>query len=70
MAGRLGGSGPIALSGRVASTFHSFAYALVRRYSPPGLTGAPLQLLSAPEAGRRLQRILTRAPESVVWPSR
>ncbi|MEZ5192049.1 MAG: UvrD-helicase domain-containing protein [Nocardioides sp.] len=68
VAGRLGGGGPIALSGGVASTFHSFAYALIRRYSPPELYDAPLRLLSAPEQDVVLQQILTRAPETVVWP--
>ena len=33
----------------MCSTFHSFAYALIRRYSPAELYEAPLRLLSAPE---------------------
>ena len=32
----------------LSSTFHSFAYALVRRYAPAELYAAPLRLLSAP----------------------
>ncbi|MFL6131475.1 MAG: ATP-dependent helicase [Nocardioidaceae bacterium] len=52
----------------LSSTFHSFAYGLVRRYSPPELYAAPLRLLSAPEQDVVLQELLTNAPESVVWP--
>ena len=52
----------------LSSTFHSFAYGLVRRYSPPELYAAPLRLLSAPEQDVVLQELLTDAPESVVWP--
>ncbi len=50
------------------STFHSFAYSLVRRYSPTDLYAAPLRLLSAPEQDVVLSELLTTAPESVVWP--
>ncbi len=52
----------------VSSTFHSFAYGLVRRYSPAELYAAPLRLLSAPEQDVVLQELLTDAPESVRWP--
>src|SRR3954451_22536314 len=52
----------------LSSTFHSFAYGLVRRYSPVDLYAAPLRLLSAPEQDVILQELLTNAPESVVWP--
>src|SRR3954454_11641655 len=52
----------------LSSTFDSFAYGLVRRYSPPELYAAPLRLLSAPEQDVVLQELLTNAPESVVWP--
>ena len=52
----------------LSSTFHSFAYGLVRRYSAPELYAAPLRLLSAPEQDVVLQELLTDAPESVVWP--
>ena len=55
-------------SGSVASTFHSFAYQLVRRYAPSELYAAPLRLLSAPEQDVILQELLTDAPESVRWP--
>ncbi|KRE95289.1 DNA helicase UvrD [Nocardioides sp. Soil774] len=50
------------------STFHSFAYSLVRRYAPTELYAAPLRLLSAPEQDVVLSELLTTAPESVVWP--
>ena len=52
----------------MSSTFHSFAYALVRRYAPPELYAAPLRLLSAPEQDVVLQTLLSEAPESVRWP--
>ncbi|HET9421603.1 MAG TPA: ATP-dependent DNA helicase [Nocardioides sp.] len=52
----------------LASTFHSFAYGLVRRYSPTELYAAPLRLLSAPEQDVVLQELLTDNPESVRWP--
>lgn len=50
------------------STFHSFAYSLVRRYAPTELYAAPLRLLSAPEQDVVLSELLTTAPESVAWP--
>ena len=52
----------------LCSTFHSFAYGLIRAYSPTGLYDAPLRLLSAPEADVVLRELLTDAPESVAWP--
>lgn len=52
----------------LSSTFHSFAYGLVRRFSPADLYAAPLRLLSAPEQDVVLQELLTDAPESVRWP--
>lgn len=52
----------------LSSTFHSFAYALVRRYAPAELYAAPLRLLSAPEQDVVLQELLTDNPESVRWP--
>ncbi len=52
----------------LASTFHSFAYGLVRRYAPTELYAAPLRLLSAPEQDVVLQELLTDNPESVRWP--
>ncbi len=58
------------LSGAVSSTFHSFAYGLVRRFAPAELYAAPLTLLSAPEADVVLQELLADSPESVRWPER
>jgi superfamily I DNA/RNA helicase/RecB family exonuclease len=56
------------LSSNLSSTFHSFAYGLVRRYAPAELYAAPLRLLSAPEQDVVLQELLTDTPESVRWP--
>ncbi len=56
------------MSTTLSSTFHSFAYALIRRYSPAELYEAPLRLLSAPEQDVVLRELLTDHPESVVWP--
>ncbi|WP_235536086.1 ATP-dependent helicase [Nocardioides sp. Root190] len=55
---------------QLSSTFHSFAYALVRRYAPAELYEAPLRLLSAPEQDVVLRELLTDHPESVRWPDR
>jgi superfamily I DNA/RNA helicase/RecB family exonuclease len=55
---------------QLSSTFHSFAYALVRRYAPSGLYEAPLRLLSAPEQDVVLRELLADHPESVRWPDR
>ncbi len=52
----------------LCSTFHSFAYGLIRQYSPPELYAGPLRLLSAPEQDVVLRELLTEAPESVQWP--
>ncbi|MCW2797324.1 ATP-dependent DNA helicase [Nocardioides sp.] len=52
----------------LSSTFHSFAYGLVRRYAPAELYAAPLRLLSAPEQDVVLQELLSDNPESVTWP--
>jgi superfamily I DNA/RNA helicase/RecB family exonuclease len=56
------------MSSALSSTFHSFAYGLVRRYAPAELYAAPLRLLSAPEQDVVLQELLTDNPESVRWP--
>ena len=50
------------------STFHSFAYALVRKYAPAELYEGAIRLLSAPEADVVLRELLRDNPESVVWP--
>lgn len=52
----------------MSSTFHSFAYALIRAYAPAELYDAPLRLLSAPEQDVVLRELLTDNPESVTWP--
>ena len=49
----------------LSSTFHSFAYGLIRRYAPAELYDAPLRLLSAPEQDVVLRELLTDHPESV-----
>ena len=56
------------LTGSLSSTFHSFAYGLVRAYAPADLYAAPLRLLSAPEQDVVLQQLLTKEVESVQWP--
>ena len=52
----------------IGTTFHSFAYGLIRQHQPAELYEGPLQLLSAPEQDVVLQQLLTDAPESVRWP--
>ncbi|MFA6298594.1 MAG: ATP-dependent DNA helicase [Nocardioides sp.] len=52
----------------IGSTFHSFAYGLIRQHAPDELYEGPLRLLSAPEQDVVLQELLTDAPESVRWP--
>ncbi len=52
----------------LSSTFHSFAYGLVRRYAAADLYAAPLRLLSAPEQDVILQEMLS-APEAPSWPA-
>jgi superfamily I DNA/RNA helicase/RecB family exonuclease len=56
------------MSTAMSSTFHSFAYGLIRRYSPPELYEAPLRLLSAPEQDVVLRELLNDHPEAVAWP--
>ncbi|WP_036490376.1 ATP-dependent helicase, partial [Nocardioides sp. CF8] len=55
-------------SAATCSTFHSFAYALIRTYSPADLYDAPLRLLSAPEADVVLRELLSDNPEAITWP--
>ncbi|UMG91801.1 ATP-dependent helicase [Nocardioides sp. TF02-7] len=55
---------------QLSSTFHSFAYSLVRRFAPAELYEGPLRLLSAPEQDVVLRELLTDHPESVRWPER
>ena len=49
----------------MSSTFHSFCYALIRRYSPADLYATPLRLLSAPEQDVVLRELLAESPEAV-----
>ena len=49
-------------SSTMCATFHSFAYGLIRRYSPPDLYAGPLRLLSAPEQDVVLRELLGREP--------
>jgi superfamily I DNA/RNA helicase/RecB family exonuclease len=72
VAGRLGGTVHTAGSARlgmsVGTTFHSFAYALVRAYAPTELYAAPLRILSAAEQDVVIQTLLRPEPEAVPWP--
>ena len=53
----------------LSSTFHSFAYGLVRRWSPAEVYSAPLRLLTAPEQDVILRRLVSSTEtESVRWP--
>jgi superfamily I DNA/RNA helicase/RecB family exonuclease len=52
----------------LSSTFHSFAYGLVRRYSASDLYAAPLRLLSAPEQDVIVQELLAGNRGSDLWP--
>ena len=57
------------MSTPLASTFHSFAYGLIREFAPAELYESPLRLLSAPESDVVLRELLAHTPESVRWPS-
>ncbi len=54
----------------MSSTFHSFCYALLRRWQPADLYAAPMRLLSAPEQDVRLRDLLRYSPDSDIagWP--
>jgi superfamily I DNA/RNA helicase/RecB family exonuclease len=54
----------------LSSTFHSFCYALVRRYQPADAFVHPLQLLSAAEQDVRIREQLIGSHEegTVAWP--
>ncbi|HJR39673.1 MAG TPA: ATP-dependent DNA helicase [Nocardioidaceae bacterium] len=55
----------------LSSTFHSFAYGLLRAYGPKGLYDDPLRLLSAPEQDVQLRELLVGALETGTsrWPA-
>ena len=46
----------------LSSTFHSFAYGLIRSYTPAGVYDGPLRLLSAPRGRRGDARAADRPP--------
>ncbi len=56
------------LAAPICMTFHSFAYALIRRHAPTDLYDAPLRLLSAAEQDVQLRELLQDNPESISWP--
>ncbi|HSV40386.1 MAG TPA: ATP-dependent DNA helicase [Nocardioidaceae bacterium] len=56
------------MSTTLSSTFHSFAYGLLRAYSTADRSAEPLRLLSAPEQDVVLRELLSNAEESVTWP--
>ena len=56
------------VSASMASTFHSFAYGLVRAYQPADVYEQPLRLLSAAEQDVVMRQLLTDETESVRWP--
>ncbi len=58
-------------SGVLASTFHAFCYALVRRFTDPELYADPPALLSAPEHDLRLRELLAGDHDTgrVDWPA-
>lgn len=55
----------------LSSTFHSFAYGLVRQHAPAEVYNAPLRLLSAPEQDVVIQQLLegNRAEGDGLWPA-
>ena len=57
------------MSASIGSTFHSFAYGLIRAKAPTDLYEGPLRLLSAPEQDVVLQELLTDAPSPSVGPT-
>ncbi len=65
ISGRLGG-GPVP----VVSTFHSFAYGVLRQHSDPVAFASPPRLLVAAEQDARLRELLTHAIEEgrLEWP--
>ncbi len=56
------------LATNLSSTFHSFAYGLLRAHAPKELYAAPLRLLSAPEQDVILRDLLRQHSEMVTWP--
>ncbi len=56
------------LIGGLASTFHSFAYALIRAHTQVDLFSEPLHLLSSAERDVAVRTLLGDTPEAVPWP--
>ena len=56
------------LGSSLSSTFHSFAYSLVRRHAVKDAYSAPLRLLSAAQQDVVLRDLLQPTPEAVAWP--
>ncbi len=52
----------------LSMTFHSFAYGLVKRFTPAELYSAPLRLLSAPQADVMIRDLLEMHGQGVGWP--
>lgn len=57
-------------SASVASTFHSFAYGLIRQHQSAELYAHPLRLLSAAEQDVIIAELLAETPEAIDWPER
>ena len=57
------------LGSSLSSTFHSFAYSLVRRHAVKDAYAAPLRLLSAAQQDVVLRDLLMPTPEAVTWPA-
>jgi superfamily I DNA/RNA helicase len=53
----------------LSSTFHSFAYGLLRTHAPKELYAAPLRLLSAPEQDVVLRDLLREQTDNLTWPT-
>lgn len=56
------------LTAPICMTFHSFAYALIRRFAPTDLYDAPLRLITAAEQDVQLRELLQVHPEAISWP--
>jgi superfamily I DNA/RNA helicase/RecB family exonuclease len=52
----------------MCSTFHSFAYGLIRQFSPGDSQQGPLGLLTAPEQDVMLRELLSNDEAAVRWP--
>ncbi|HET7358232.1 MAG TPA: ATP-dependent DNA helicase [Nocardioidaceae bacterium] len=61
----------LTLATTLSSTFHSFAYGLVRQHAPAEVYAAPLRLLSAPEQDVVLRQMLegNRLADDRLWPT-